>query len=84
MTSTQATIMRSSMVVMWGALALSTDMTAGIPPFQLVAMATPLITILLLVLFWDAETGLSVMLACAAIVAGALLASLEISAGRQA
>ncbi len=42
MTSNQATILGSSAVVMWGALALFTDMTAGIPPFQLVAMTFPL------------------------------------------
>ena len=38
MTSNQATILGSSAVIMWGALAVFTDMTAGIPPFQLVAM----------------------------------------------
>ncbi len=38
MTQMQATLIGSSAVLLWGSLALFTDMTERVPPFQLVAM----------------------------------------------
>ena len=38
MTELRATLIGSSAVLLWGSLALFTDMTAKVPPFQLVAM----------------------------------------------